>query len=1423
MFKGEIQIVLRDAATGDIDYEKVFPNIVTDALYNRIQTFNSLAGLVIAINGKSMAPSRWNARFPGGFSGNLAAVADGQVPSIGASPQYFPAAGNVPAFLQYSGRFNPPSVSRTLKTVALINGVNNATMSNPASADQAVTYAYAPLANPCTQTSSQVLDVYYRVFFPLPTDGSVPQHLAAELFQRYLTDPNMFLDYSTNTYQFYYYHTLYPTPISPVKSGDENLTPVSQAPHQFGRHIAWAYGYTGADSFSGTFESAYYTRRMSRNEDFGDYVGRIIAADVVGGSTNYGGVTVNDTPNSNGEAMAAAWRNFKGVPKIQNLIGHGTAVKPLTTSPWLDVDNLATGTGRVVLGGDWNNRATPSAPGLYYRASLPQWNTVQIVTSGQVGDGSAAYVYRTQPFFGLVTTSFNSNPYCYTFMPLANMCGTTPAYGGPNGGSFRKQTWDAGKTLVEDVSRDTGAGTLFDVRQISAACRYDDTSFIFVKKNMLILYGIGAGDYWKFKGGFTNVTQVAVAAGKIYVGCRNTGLYVIDPKTSLAVTRLNAPGSGADLSRCFGVATGANDTLFAVGVNGILRINANGSTALYNEASTPAFSIVGVSDSNYDSVAYLKVDDTSPDFQMMLVRQYTALVNVASFGVWWSLATPAADAFVDDRTKQKGRPRVHSGHFGGRDGLWAMANGSHYVMPFGGTPIAVPGAIPNDKFGDLYADIMIVRNAAGQPRLMLLCQSTGMGGSYGGVEPRAVLTRLVDITGTVTDSVQSGLMIANNVTGLGLTNTRARGSDDDAPYAGGVNISAHSFILDTGVLVSLFVGTEDGPGYYGVSSYYDNLMIGVSNYALDFGLSGGPLAYLAQRVYGWTGSAWSTATATPKPVHATAQPLLEGVTVRFEEGGAGTSMAVPNYYKFGLCEGILKDNATRYNLASTLYFHRLFKDSTLLTAAAVPAVTALPTGVVALSADPGKYTPGTVYAAYVPPTTDPFAADTAFFLNSTGPDGSTGFSDDSANDLVVNVLGSTVIQRNAVALTGAAGQGLRVDPVPATAFGTHTMTVEGYVKTNSQNGGPIIMDQRSATNPNGLVIFFNGSRLCAYTGDAGSNGSYGDKGVTTATNEIPNGVRIYFSITVTPTALILDYHTGSPKQAPGYSTTVSRSGADLGNSAIFIGCNYVGGAVFDGDIDHLRITYAQRGPDDLLDSGFTDGLPHITFPTEAGLQYAVGDKQVSGDFDIEYSTADFKGPKTTHSAAFGVGKPGISGLPQFGFVFSAGNLYAWDSVSATSVNATGMTSMHLRRVAGVLQLVINNNVVFTGDPARTRIRAGDLRLNTMFSLWQHTDPSYMLPNCRMPVTTVVTNGSDNAVFVGDNTVGVASPRFLAVDADSVGLNTVSLDGVPAVVKADGTAPAVGEVAIDGYMGALYFNPADAGKALAAKITFQQSE
>jgi hypothetical protein len=244
----------------------------------------------------------------------------------------------------------------------------------------------------------------------------------------------------------------------------------------------------------------------------------------------------------------------------------------------------------------------------------------------------------------------------------------------------------------------------------------------------------------------------------------------------------------------------------------------------------------------------------------------------------------------------------------------------------------------------------------------------------------------------------------------------------------------------------------------------------------------------------------------------------------------------------------------------------------------------------------------------------------------------------------------------------------------------------------------------------------------------------------------------------------------------------------------------------------------------------TQDAGQIFFTQGNAQQFAVGDKQVTGDFSISYTP--FSGPGGER-IAFGIGAAG-HGQILYGFVINNGSIFVCDTPNVTrgvfayptlrgSFGTFSTASdLSIRRVSGVLQFWINGVLRWSVTPP-----LGQLRFDLIFSPYNtNWDGSLWTANRRCPMATIVTNGTDNAVKIGRsiNNTGAFNPQFFTIDSDTRNTNFVTIGGVPAIAyRYDGTPPGATEVGIDPYMGTLHFNPADEGKTVSATYTYMTHE
>jgi hypothetical protein len=957
--RGEVTYVLRDAKTEEIIHQHTQENIITEVFYSKLRDTWQF-GFNIVVSSAPMESSRFTYMFPGnGAAGTVTLFPSRIIPAVGVYTKYFPKDGATDQYVQISGRYDAPAIgtSRTINSVGLgarVSTFYGNPTSGPDTDSGLLNYnsgtainsmAFLKLTSPCIQTDLQVLDVYYRLFFPhTASTSNIPYFMYADRF--------IASDWVASNYGSYPAGSrTFPFRLPVTKAGDENLTTLPyQSVTALGSTASYFWNIAGSQVLGTLANGKMLDVRNAIYTDttFGNQAGMMLTTNVF--TTN--------TPTY--------WSKFNTSTKIQNVIGTG----PETTNPlspaFLDVDNLPGGTGKVYVEGTWNNIGTPSSPGLYYTSELPEYVKVKITNTGAVG--TSQYKVIRQKFFGFVpkySSGINSY-YRYQMRVIPALTGSGLRPNGTN------PPYDLNKSLIEDVT-----DAYFSVQQLSSCCRFDDSSIVFVKKNKILLYSVGAGDYWKYNAAYTDIHQVAVMNNKIYVACRNTGLWVIDPYNSLTPTNITGPGGGIDLSKCNGVAKGYGNTVWVVGNNCLASFNGTTWTK-YDSTTTPAFTMTGVSDNNWSNIEYLKVDEDSATNQMLLVRKFNATANPTLLGVWWSTDGVASNTGAETAPTSMGRPRVHRGHVGGLGGYWmVLINNQWNRMSFGTTTFSsITNAAnfgTNPGPGYLYdyprnllptfQSAVFVKKLDGQVLSYHVDSVAPLGWDGGGVgyyqsnmgyqfQQKTITS--ANVVAEVYDVTVSGLSVAQqeftgNSQGGAIYGWYAARSSTQTGYGGGFDMG-HNFILCPGIMITINYDTNYDGGSSNPSQH-TNISTKITNFGLNYTASGGSMNYTALKEYGWDGSQWVLNNPNGKPTHTAAQPLFDGVTVRFENGASGTSFVNDNFYKFGLCEGLLKDNATRATYNTTLYYYRkVTSGATDLENTVVPTVRSGSTGV--LTYDP---------------------------------------------------------------------------------------------------------------------------------------------------------------------------------------------------------------------------------------------------------------------------------------------------------------------------------------------------------------------------------------------------------------------------------------------------------------------------------------
>jgi hypothetical protein len=712
----------------------------------------------------------------------------------------------------------------------------------------------------------------------------------------------------------------------------------------------------------------------------------------------------------------------------------------------------------------------------------------------------------------------------------------------------------------------------YTVEQISAVTAYDDSAVLVPKKNEIILYSIAASRYWRLTGAFTDIHQLAVLGDEVWIACRATGLYKVNPRISLVAQKQTVTGyRTANFDNCNGVHVGYAGKIWALGNDALASYNGSVWT-VYDSTTTPAFTTT-----NYSNVSYFKVDEDSATDQMLFVYK-RSFVNT-KLGFWWSNATSVAEtgAYAGERTFNSTKTNKCN---------LAVANGYYwfnniYRLPFGSTttPLTISGVLSPESFISTSA---VKLNG---DKKLFNALSTGAQN----------LTQICyNPDGTIHHQNSGYGIIQNNYYYLDFSTGSGFLSSSDYPSSGDCYTN---IVLESGVLFQ--ISNCAFPATSGNIVTARAIVLGQ-----DGTPHGGAIRDIAYKHYGWDGTNWVRDHTGSKPTHSDTQPLLEGVNISFTDGATGTSFVLNNVYKFAVCKGILKDNATRLKMTIPLFYTKTATGQVTLTSDIVPAVTALQTGTVGLN---------------------PVFKTRDTYLNASN-----------------------------------------------------------------------------------------------------------------------------------------------------------------------------------------RIVFTGNGNED----------------------YAVGNKQVTGDFEISISCADIGNTLQQNKTFVGVGKAKRGSAPAIAIWFDSSTTATVRTIGtltntskeyldAQLVQISGLTTsstVGIKRIGNTFQILKNGVSVHTVTHASvsSMIRASDTRLDIMFGVTYNS--SYQLENRFAPLTSIVSNGSDNVLLIGNQVQGTE-----VFDVNSLSVVTElpitgTLNGINAVVKTDGTLPSPGEMSLDNYTFAVSFHPSDEGKNVTLSCT-----
>lgn len=913
-FRGIFRLVKTDVNTGETTYDSGWKeNVVPDHFIRTITSTNTHSQQPSSppdSTGRIFGPFIVISEYDRPESQFLQILPDcyeiGTVPSGVTSPSGILGSFTFadPAYVQYQNVFSPPaSTTRNINTI----GITDATgLSGGACEVQ----AYTQLATTCTQTTSEILTVFYRVQFLLKEGSRMwPARLEPFVTRHTQFGSSVFPEgiagqKSTTQSGLAILSALVPPSAEPTTIENNGPTPLwsggTPSGSFSGSPVSYRSGSQGSDprNFARTFN---YSRGLT------DSLGAIFGGIYIGNSTEFDD-DLGRPPGYYNKILP------EGETKLQNIFSHNST----TIAPFFDPGNIPTTTGAIIVDADgWTN------------PDYPQNWRIDITTSGVVG--VAEYKLKVRRTFGYVNNTYDPR---FTFYP--HICG------GPGTWAPAKEWWDNRDVAVQGPSSAT-VGLPWHV--------YNNRNVIAVDADALIIFDtltlertiFDSTNFPAFTPSAIGQVEIDEISDTIWVGCRNTGIYSIqDPLGTPTVTFHDITGASGGLTltnQCYGVDVGADITgqrrVWAVVEGGLVESNDGGTTwAAYDSTTTGTKTFTnGNIEADWSSVFFIKADPNPTNNELGIM--YEAAASDMRV-VWWDEISDAQDLFsgnvypfgltADDINAR----RFHmSFDVSNTDSVWAIASGSTLntstanrakVLTYGQgdagiVSIETPNGVPSsnsDTNNTTCRSVMFTKDNTGADALLIV---TNPGGGF-----------VTAYVGRTSGSFSEVL----NAQSFNFQTNFGAAYDSERSIAN--NAKAY---LGNGVIVGVWTGSgsvTQGPARASI------VAVGLS----DDPNGGTDADYTVWDTYGWDGSNWVVGNPNSKLTHAGSELLVDGVNISFDDNGGTQTFTSGEYFTFGLVDGVWQDGGTEWEHQSRLYFKPGRDKVTDFTPGTVPGSAALP-------------------------------------------------------------------------------------------------------------------------------------------------------------------------------------------------------------------------------------------------------------------------------------------------------------------------------------------------------------------------------------------------------------------------------------------------------------------------------------------------
>jgi hypothetical protein len=712
------------------------------------------------------------------------------------------------SYVEYYAQFSNPggSTTREINTVGLC----------PLSESTRIA-AYLKLTETCIQGPTDFLNVYYRVQAVAPEGpnqyGDLEQAMANFIHSTFISRNNQ-----TGSQ-------------GPLATNSLYTLPLSKNPnYAFVRPCRWHNDASAQQGNVLSYPSQYTKVFTTQYNEATNMVGKILRSYVRG---VFG-------PRSNGgtDARSIVWETFNwpSEPIFQGMFGHSNDA----SGPFFSATESQSGTGRVVMSGNWNKEQ-------------PEIYKILITQSGQLG--TATYRWAKRQHFGFIGNNWSLSSETCPFIPysspmrakgygLYNLSGVNSSHRFIRYDNQTVLTWGPESTLNTPTPK----------QGVSLTNIYTG-DFVDIGPNETVHLPVLDIAQVAVNGKLLNMND-STPSTRILIACRVTGLWEVIPSTEQVFHRSSTP--------CYGVEIGLGGKVIAL---------FEGRVSSSDDYSEPLpFSFTGISNDNWERVRYIKVDPQSATFDTGII-----LTNPLSI-VWWS-------------TSQE-------------QGIQGPSTQSHL------TDI---DTFPNYRFECSSVDSLWAYTDGSSTRFTTFGLSTGTQRTSA---PRVHL-------------IGRGLLRTNNVS---QGESRPHDLSASANYVGMwfPNTASTMRIID--LQTDSQISYDTSPDSRSERGFFiaPKLMIWPASYAntSQYPPNNGQATIMKPwghpespdywDEYGWDGNAWVRDHLGTKTLHSGVEALDASVSVRFENGAAGTSFVATDYYTQCCSKGVMKDNATTIGFKTSI-------------------------------------------------------------------------------------------------------------------------------------------------------------------------------------------------------------------------------------------------------------------------------------------------------------------------------------------------------------------------------------------------------------------------------------------------------------------------------------------------------------------------